>query len=215
MNDLVLAVDTTHEFGSIALTSGEHLIAEREIHAPSGFGQVLYGEIESLLRDNSVRLQDCALFAAAAGPGSFTGVRIALTCVKGFGEVLQRPVIGISNLEALAEFGTEVRRAAIADARKGEVYAAVYGPEPIAETVLPLDQLLGQLPPDTELISIDFDKLQVSGAFRCITAPRGQATAMARLAWRKWRAGAASDAALVDANYIRRPEAERLYRPPV
>ena len=219
MTDLVLAVDTTHEHGSISLSDGETLLEEREIHAPDGFGQVLFGEIETLLANHRVTLRDCQLFAGAAGPGSFTGVRIALTCVKGLAEVLGRPVIGVSNLEALAAFGHRPQRAAIVDARKGEVYAAVYGPQPTGETVVNLASFLEELARETELISQDFAKLpappELLSRFLQTTAPRALAAAMARIALQNWRAGAACDPLTVDANYIRRPEAEVLYRPPV
>ena len=215
MNDLVLAVDTTHEHGSLALCAGERVLAERAMHAPGGFGQVLFEEIRALLAECGVGLRDCALFAGAAGPGSFTGVRIALACVKGLGEVLSKPVLGVSNLEALATFGQAERRAAVVDARKGEVYAAVYGPEPMAEAVLPWERLMEQLAPGTEIIAMDFAPWSPDAQrYRLTTAPRAQAAAMARLAWRHWSAGASGDPALVDANYVRRPEAEVLYRAP-
>jgi tRNA threonylcarbamoyladenosine biosynthesis protein TsaB len=219
MTEIVLAVDTTHEHGSIALCAGDALLEEREIHAPEGFGQVLFGEIEILLANHHVTLHDCHLFAGAAGPGSFTGVRIALTCVKGFAEVLGRPVIGVSNLEALAASGHQPRRAAIVDARKGEVYAAVYGPQPTGEMVINLASFLEDLPRETELISQDFAKLsaqpELFSHFLQTTAPRSQAAAMARIALHKWREGGPCDPLTIDANYIRRPEAEVLYRPPV
>ncbi|HCC56194.1 MAG TPA: tRNA (adenosine(37)-N6)-threonylcarbamoyltransferase complex dimerization subunit type 1 TsaB, partial [Solibacterales bacterium] len=76
MSELVLALDTTREAGSLALTEGERTVREMELRAPDGFGQVLFQGIQELLDSANVKLQDCAVFAAASGPGSFTGVRI-------------------------------------------------------------------------------------------------------------------------------------------
>lgn len=221
MRDLVLAVDTTVEHGSIALCEGTRLVAERGIHAPEGFGQVLFGEIKKMLVEANLKLTDCRLFAGAAGPGSFTGVRIALTCVKGFAEALDRPVYGISNLEALAESGSGETRVCLLDARRGEVYAAAYGHHPIPECVLPFDELLRLLPQTgVEFIATDpahfrarLQGTRFDGAPFAV-ASRSQAAAMARIAWRKWRAGENGDPAVVKANYVRRPEAERLWQPP-
>ncbi len=67
---------------------------------------------------------DC--FAAASGPGSFTGVRVGLACVKGLAEALGKPAVAVSNLRAIASFGTAPWRAVVLDARRGEIYGAVY-----------------------------------------------------------------------------------------
>ena len=65
-------------------------------------------------------------FASASGPGSFTGVRVGLTAVKGLAEATGRKVIAVSNLQALAWHGSRPLRAAVLDARRGEVYGGVY-----------------------------------------------------------------------------------------
>ena len=67
---------------------------------------------------------DC--FAAASGPGSFTGVRVGLAAVKGLAEAAGKRVVAVSNLRALAFFGSAPLRATVIDARRGEVYAALY-----------------------------------------------------------------------------------------
>src|SRR6202012_3903275 len=140
---LTLAVDTTAESGSIALADENGVRDEVLIHAPQGFSRVLFGEIEALLARQRVGLRDIELFAAASGPGSFTGVRVGLSAVKGLAEVLGKPVVAVSNLEAIAEFGNSNTRAVIIDAHRGEVYAAVYdgaGNQIVPEAVLPLEK---------------------------------------------------------------------------
>jgi tRNA threonylcarbamoyladenosine biosynthesis protein TsaB len=119
---LTLAVDTTAEFGSIALADEDDATGVREevrVQAPRGFSQVLFGEIEALLNRQGVQLNEIELFAGASGPGSFTGVRVGLAAIKGLAEVLGRPVVAVSNLEALAGFGKSNARATIIDARRG------------------------------------------------------------------------------------------------
>lgn len=216
MSDLVLALDTTREAGSLALTHGERTIHEVELRTSDGFGQVLFAAMQALLDAAGVKLRDCAVFAAASGPGSFTGVRIGLACVKGLAEAVGRPAFGISNLEALAEFGHAPSRVAVIDARRGEVYAGRCGDE----RVIAFPALLAALPPGTEFITTGaawLGELLAGSPFEraaVTTAPPSQAAAIARLAWRRFCAGAAGDAAGIEPNYVRRSDAEMLYRLP-
>ena len=192
---LVLAVDTTQEYGSIALTREGVLIEEVAIRSPSGFAHVLYGHLRELL-DRHARLEEVDCFAAAAGPGSFTGVRVGLACVKGLAEAMGKPAAAVSNLQALATFGTARLRAPVIDARRGEVYGAVYddaGALVIPEVVAKFDDWRGTLPPEAELVGND--------------PPRALAAAVARLA-----PAQARDPAALDANYVRRPDAELFWK---
>src|SRR6185437_10174560 len=138
---LTLAMDTAAEVGSMVLADARGVMAETRLEAPGGFGQVLFRELEALLARANVRLSDIELYAAASGPGSFTGVRIGLAAIKGLAEVAGKSAVGISNLEALAHFGSAALRAPIIDARRGEVFAALIGSdgaEVIPASVLPL-----------------------------------------------------------------------------
>ena len=78
MTELILAVDTTHEFGSLALLRGPEVLEETLLHSPEGFGQILFGRLAELLARQGCTAADVDCFAAASGPGSFTGVRIGL-----------------------------------------------------------------------------------------------------------------------------------------
>ncbi len=214
---LVLAVDTAAEYGSIALAAGDGVREEILVHAPRGFSQVLFGEIELLLRRQSVRLQDIDLFAGASGPGSFTGVRVGLAAIKGLAEVLGKPAAAVSSLEALAEFGTTGARATIVDAHRGEVYAALYdgaGRQIVPEAVLPFERFLSLLKErglsEVEWISQGFEPLPEDS--RTIAAPRAIAGAIARIAIRRALEGLARDPAAIEANYVRRSDAELLYK---
>jgi len=63
---VILAIDTTHEFGSIALLAGEELLEETLLHAPDGFGQILYGHLARMLDRHGCRVEDIDCFAAAS-----------------------------------------------------------------------------------------------------------------------------------------------------
>ena len=206
----ILAVDTTSAFGSIALLDNGNVVEELPMHAPDGFSQTLFDSIRDLLdrHDWTVGSIDC--FAAAAGPGSFTGVRVGLTTVKGLAEALSKPALGVSNLEALAACGNTRIRAVIADARRGEVYSAVYDSEGRAvqiETVGPFQDWLAKLPADvTEIISPDFAPFRACFNRNLpVIEQRTLAAAVARVA--HLRCGP-TDPAAIDANYVRRSDAE-------
>ena len=78
------------------------------------------------MSSHGLHLRDIDCYAAAAGPGSFTGIRIGLAVVKSLAEAHGKRVVPVSNLAALAWAGSGRYRAPILDARRGEVYAAVY-----------------------------------------------------------------------------------------
>jgi tRNA threonylcarbamoyladenosine biosynthesis protein TsaB len=219
---LVLAVDTTHEFGSLALTRGGETVEEILLRAPEGFGHVIFGHLAQLLSRHGVKPAAIDCFAAASGPGSFTGVRVGLACVKGLAEAVGKPAVAVSNLQAVASFGTAPLRAAVLDARRGEVYGAVYdgaarlvAPEVVAK----LPAWLATLPPgELEFVSPDFAPFRAALAGArferagLVTAPRALAAAIARLALARLLAGEASDPAALDANYVRRSDAELFWR---
>lgn len=218
---MILALDTTSEFGSLALMRSPDVVDEMPLHSPDGFAHVLYEHLARLLDRNDVRLADVQCFAAAAGPGSFTGVRVGLAAAKGLAEARGRPAIAVSNLRALASFGSASLRAVVMDARRGEVYAAVYNNQlevVMSETVSPLPAWLSALPSGKlEFIATDFAPFRavLSGlAAAQVTAPRALAGAIARIAWREWQEGRARDPAALDANYVRRSDAELFWKGP-
>jgi tRNA threonylcarbamoyladenosine biosynthesis protein TsaB len=209
---LILSIDTTHEFGSIALTRGETLVEEVALQAPDGFAHIIFSELDSLLRRHGCALPQIDCFATAVGPGSFTGVRVGIACIKGLAEAVGRPVVGVSNLEALAAFGTSPLRAPVLDARRGEIYGAVYdagGTLVHDEVVAKLAVWLAGLPGGVEFVSTDFTEL---GGAPVTQAPRALAAAIGRIARRRFEAGQTMDPASLDANYVRRSDAELFWK---
>lgn len=194
----ILSVDTTSALASIAITDGESLIEEVVLQR-ADFDRVLFAEIENLLARHRLPLSGVDGFASASGPGTFTGVRVGLTAVKGFAEAMSRQVVAVSNLKAMAEFGTAELRGPWIDARRGEIYGAVYNAalELVHdEVVVKYDAWLASLPPGVEILS----------------EPRALAGAIGKIAARAFAAGAALDPAAVDANYVRRCDAEQAWK---
>jgi tRNA threonylcarbamoyladenosine biosynthesis protein TsaB len=216
---VILALDTTSEFGSIALVGQGSVVEEILLHAPDGFGHVLYDAIRRLLDRHRLRVQDMECFAAASGPGSFTGVRIGLAAIQGLAEATQKRVAAVSNLQALACFGSAELRATVLDARRGEVYGAVYDRDlnpRSPEVVIKFQDWIKTLPAgDIELISTNPEPFApfVPG-LRIVKAPRALAASIGQIAWKRHIAGETTDPADVDANYVRRSDAELFWRSP-
>ena len=212
---MILAIDTTREFGSIALLDDGEILEEILLHAEDGFGHILYDHLATLLERHRWRVDDIDCFAAAAGPGSFTGVRVGLACVKGLAEATGKPMAAVSNLQAMAAFGSGPLRATVLDARRGEIYGAVYDAElnlVMPESVMNLPDWLRTLPegPIEFIVEPDF-----SLVLPIVTkSPRAIAGAIARIAASQLRRGLTIAAAQADANYIRRSDAELLWKAP-
>lgn len=195
----LLAIDTTSELASLALAEGDRVLEEVAIDSPDGFAHVIFPEIERLLARHNLQIGDIEGFAAAAGPGSFTGVRVGLTVAKGLAEAAGRRVVAVSNLQAVAALGTGPLRAPVIDARRGEVFVAIYGADlqlVSAEAVVNFEDWSKTLPREIEILQ----------------GVRRLAGAVARIAARRFEAGLAQDAADIDANYVRRSDAELMWR---
>src|SRR5690348_8250031 len=102
---LVLAIDTTGRQGSISLAHGDKdsfdLIETVPIQGGT-FSAELVPQTAELLTRNNLRKGDLDAFAAASGPGSFTGLRVGLAAIKALAEILQKPIAAVSMLEAIA-----------------------------------------------------------------------------------------------------------------
>lgn len=132
---LVLAVDTTTRTGSLAVARDGAVLAEMVGDGERTHGERLPGEIDLVLARAGVPLEAVDLFAVAAGPGSFTGLRVGIAAVQGLALAQGRKVVPVSSLEALARLGAvpDGLVAAWMDAQRGQVFAALYerhGTEP-------------------------------------------------------------------------------------
>ena len=232
---LIVAIDTTTEHGSLALQRGQQLLECHAVHAREAFSRAVFQEIGALLERHRVGLAEVDLFAAAAGPGSFTGVRVGLTAAKGLAAVAGKPVAAVSNLEATAALAAPGPRVLIPllDARRGELFAGVYertdpvspdGPlRRLAEEIVArpgaLEEWLAglMLPaseaafcgPDVERLFTLLSAGQGAAAhFACLVTGRALAAAVARLGYVAYCNGQVLPAEDADANYVRRADAE-------
>lgn len=126
---IVLAVDTSGPSAGVALMTEGVFLYEATVCNRLTHSENIMPMVEEALRRGGVAIGDVQLFAAVAGPGSFTGVRIGVSAVKGMAQALAKPCIGVNALEALAmglvETPDEVV-CAIRDARAGQVYGAAF-----------------------------------------------------------------------------------------
>ncbi len=154
---LTLAVDTTSPSGSAAILSGSKVLAEAGIETKLDHSARLLASIHFLLETCGLDITQVEGYSLAVGPGSFTGIRVGMSTVKALAFASMRPVAAVSSLQALALklVQPQVRLLCpISDAKKGEVYAALFespdGGDRMKELVPPgaykPDEFLGQLP---------------------------------------------------------------------
>jgi tRNA threonylcarbamoyladenosine biosynthesis protein TsaB len=122
---VVVALDTTTRAGSCALARDGVVTLERSSETPEHASR-LPRDLMVLLDEAGVALADVDVFGVATGPGSFTGLRIGIATMQGLAFAGEKPLIGISSLDALAHQAGAARTATWIDAWRGEVYAAVY-----------------------------------------------------------------------------------------
>jgi len=125
---LVLAVETSTTTGSVAVVSEAGLRVEITHGLESTHSDRILAAVDQALRDTALALGDLDALAVSVGPGSFTGLRIGLATVKGLAEAHPLPLVAVSTLETLA-MNAPCGRTAVCpalDARKGEVYGALY-----------------------------------------------------------------------------------------
>ena len=124
----ILALESTAVAGSAALVEDEKVLGEFYCNTALTHSQTLMPMAEQLLACTRTALEDVDLFAVTAGPGSFTGVRIGVSSVKGMAMALGKPCCAVSTLEAMACGASMVEGlvCALMDARCGQVYTALF-----------------------------------------------------------------------------------------
>jgi len=124
----VLAVDTSSEHGSVCVTDRGEVVGEIRLASSIQHSERLFDSIEFLFRYIPFRLQDIEIFAAACGPGSFTGLRVGIAAMEAFAAANRKRGVGVTTLQALA-WKTGIREVSVApiiDAGRGDIYGAVY-----------------------------------------------------------------------------------------
>jgi tRNA threonylcarbamoyladenosine biosynthesis protein TsaB len=125
---LILALDTSSKQCSVALLRDDHVMAVTGGISDEPYASRVFVDVDKILRRAGVELPQIELFAVAAGPGSFTGLRVGLTAVKGWAEVFGRPVAPVSVLEAIAVQSVTPCKllASVIDARGGQIFGGLF-----------------------------------------------------------------------------------------
>ena len=230
----VLALDTTTRSLSAAVVEDDRVVAERTCDAARTHAEQLPSSLVALLADAGIEIAAIDVFAVAAGPGSFTGLRIGIATAQGFALVLKRKVVAVSVLDALAHAaaGEDVATGAIVaswiDAHRRDVFTALYrieeGPRFSGERLTLLEAAAvgdpGEALSRWTVAGYAPDLVVGSGAVLYsgivgerlpaarIVAPPALAPVIGRLASVRARQGDAVDPAGVQPVYVRRPDAE-------
>lgn len=124
----ILAIDTSSEICSTALLEDDKKIDERNLDNGMTHSENLMPLLDELLKSNNIDIKDIDLFACSVGPGSFTGIRIGISTIKPFAEVLDKPIASVTSLETLAvnDENNEGVIVSLIDARNNQVYAGVF-----------------------------------------------------------------------------------------
>ena len=121
---LILSIDTATLGGSVCLMQGERMLAAVPGDANVSHSSTLLSDIDQVLKTCGITTREIELFATAAGPGSFTGLRIGLATVKALSATLGRPCVGIPTLHAVARgAGPSKATVALLPAGRGELFA--------------------------------------------------------------------------------------------
>ena len=225
----LLCLDTSGSAGSIVLSDDDTILGEINLDSACTHTARLLSGIQYLLGHSELTLGDIHAFGVICGPGSFTGVRIGLTTVKGLAETQQRPTVAVTAFEAWVERFPEWRGVMVPmiDARRGEVYAAVFergrtGPVQRASGFVGApEELLDALDEDTVLF-LGGGAQKYRDLIRSRDHPRWRVAqtdpflgrALAALAFSKADRGEWTAPPDLRAFYLRRPDAEVNWKGP-
>jgi tRNA threonylcarbamoyladenosine biosynthesis protein TsaB len=223
---LILGIDTATPWGTIALYKNDAVIFELSLKAGKGGGEYLVSLLGDFMKKAGRAFEEIDLIATGTGPGSYTGIRVGLAAVKGLAEGLSRPVFGVNTLRIIAENARYAETnyiASVIDARRDQVYAALYQKtgadfkELEPPQVISVPQFatgLGNLAPDTVMICGDGSKVYQAKwkLHNIIIAPpdwdRPLAGKVAQIAYREWVPSRRFTLDELTPCYLRRVEAE-------
>ncbi|MGA2674616.1 MAG: tRNA (adenosine(37)-N6)-threonylcarbamoyltransferase complex dimerization subunit type 1 TsaB [Terracidiphilus sp.] len=211
---LLLGIDTCGPYGSVALgrlSAGiVKMLDQIELEGRS-YSSTLVAAVGQLLARHGVELKELGCIVAVCGPGSFTGVRVGLSAVKGLAEPARIPVVTVSRLEVLA--GKSGVPSAALDAHRHEVFLRLDLPGGQARELLAGAEELAAIDPAPARIALCDDAAQalLAAAWPSAELVRSAAPTAANalcLGAARIQAGEFADLALLDGHYLRRSDAE-------
>jgi len=242
---LILAIDTSGPSGGITLAEadkGSFRVIESAAIAGGTFSAQLIPTLAALLKKHGYGVKDLGGFAAASGPGSFTGLRVGLSAIKGLAETLHRPIATVSVLEALASLADrDGKIAAAMDAGRKEIFLGVYhrnadgnadgsaeesGSQPGTrsghalvkqrEELLTQQDFLAALATERPAVIITSDpalaELAAASHSPVLVVTRPGSEVIARIGAGKLLSGETVSVEALDANYLRRSDAEIFFK---
>lgn len=225
----ILAVDTSANVAAAALVSGGKLLAESMLNNKTTHSEKLMPMIDFVLKNSGMDITDIDLFAVANGPGSFTGLRIGVSTVKGLAHAVNKPIVGISTLAGLAYnlFETDGLISPIMDARRFQVYNAVYKWEKgVFREIAPpraiaLDDCIKEFENEKKVyflgdgVPVHKEAIKEKMGDRAVFVPENnlnqRASSLAVLAEKKAALSEKDDYNSLMPFYLRKPQAEREY----
>ncbi len=159
---LICSVDSSATPASVCLFEDDKIIAEYYLNTGFTHSQTLMAMLESVLKISGKRADDIDLYAVNSGPGSFTGVRIGVSAVKGMAYAQDKPCVEVSTLESMAYnfLGSHTIVCACMDARRKQVYHGLFRVDGdrierlCEDKAIAIEELLGSLPNDEEIILV-------------------------------------------------------------
>ena len=121
----ILSVDTSNKIASVSLFKDMNLLNEKFSNDQKTHSENLLPIIDELLKEKDMSIKDIDMFIVSVGPGSFTGIRIGVSMVKGMAQALNKKIIPITSLEGLTYMAGSENVCAIINARHGNVYAQI------------------------------------------------------------------------------------------
>ena len=224
----ILALDASTKVASVALVEDGRLVYEANLISGQTHSGKLMPMVAEAFEISGWRPADIDVYGVVEGPGSFTDLRIGIATVKGLADAADRPVTGVGTLDVLAmniPFFPG-RTVPILDARRGEVYTAVFRWETdqlVRETedmALPLDELLDLIVPQTDRalflgdgVPVLRSKIEARMGSGAVFAPEGtmlqRASSAAMLVWKRSAAGQVLPAADLKPRYVRDSNAQK------
>ncbi len=221
---LTLAIDTTANTASAALCRDGRMLSLYTVNGLLTHSETMLPMIENMLEKCAVSVDDIDLFAVCEGPGSFTGVRIGVSLIKGLAFNKNKPCVGVSTLEALAKNldGFAGYVVPVMDARRNQVYTAIFrdGERMTEDMLIPLDELYEKLSEmGVESIYLCGDGYDVAkkyfegkdiavGATPALLIPQN-ALSVALIAEELYKNGEIKTDSTLSAHYLRASQAER------
>ena len=211
---LLLAIDTSGRQGGITLSRGNKQVEMIESTPIQGgtFSAELIPQIAELLAKHGYSAKQLEALVAVTGPGSFTGLRVGLTAVKGLAEVLHLPIATVSSLEVLlAAAGAQENTLAVLDAGRGEVYVAVQIGGKREESLITAAEAAALA--NSKRLRVVAAEASTASKFPKVDVVQYCSTEVAaRMGSEKLHAGNTVDVLALDANYIRKSEAEYMQK---